>query len=217
MCMIMEPAQKTAVCAMEGVLCREREQHLIVQARQGDRQAVRELVDAHQDRLFSFIWRMVRNHHDAEEVCQDAFLKAFASLDTFSSEYRFSTWLFTIGYRVCLNRLRRRRAVTGEVNFGVIPLQRPGPSATVVESEEAGHLKEMVWRAVDRLSPPQRATMVLFYRHESSCQEIARVLEIPVATVKSHLHRGRARLREQLESLEDEDLRRFRNAKAQAG
>src|SRR5262245_53626631 len=96
---------------------RQREQHLIHRSRAGDRQAMRELIDLHKDRLFAFIWRMVRDHHETEDICQDAFLKAFASLDTFSSEFRFSTWLFTIGYRVCLNRLRRKKSVSTEIDF----------------------------------------------------------------------------------------------------
>jgi len=190
---------------------RAREKQLIGRARAGDRPAVRELVDLHKDRLFAFIWRMVRHHHDAEEICQDAFLKAFASLGTFSTDYRFSTWLFTIGYRVCLNHLRRKRALTGELDFTTLRLDASGPAVLALESEEAVRLKELVWSAVDRLSPPQRAAVLLFYRHECGCHEIARILELPVATVKSHLHRARGRLREMLESVTEQDLRAFRN------
>ena len=192
---------------------REHERQIIDRARGGDRAALRELVDGHRDRLFAFIWRMVHDHHDAEDICQDAFLKAFASLDTFSSEYRFSTWLFTIGYRVCLNRLRRKRAVSSELDFTAIPGDdRETPSATL-ESEDAGRFRGMVWSAVERLSPPQRATVLLFYRHELGCQDIARVLQLPLATVKSHLHRARARLRELLEPVTEtlQDWSEFRN------
>ena len=71
--------------------------------------------------------------------------------------------------------------------------------------------KEMVWAAVDRLSPPQRAATLLFYRSNMSCHDIARVLELPVATVKSHLHRARGRLRDVLEPVADQDLQTFRN------
>ena len=92
-----------------GIVTKDYESRLIERARSGDREGLRELVVLHEDRLFAFIWRMTRNYHDAEEICQDAFLKAFASLDSFCSEYRFSTWLFTIGYRVCLNRMCRKR------------------------------------------------------------------------------------------------------------
>jgi len=190
---------------------REREVHLVARARAGDRGAIRELIDLHKDRLFAFIWRMTRNHHDAEDICQDAFLKAFASLEAFSVEYRFSTWLFTIAYRVCLNRLRQKRALTGEAFSGALTLFCETDERSDVESEEVGALKGRVWDAVEELSPPQRATVLLFYRLELSCQEIARVLELPVATVKSHLHRARGRLRKLLEPLSEEDLHYFRN------
>ncbi|MGB2986191.1 MAG: sigma-70 family RNA polymerase sigma factor [Phycisphaerae bacterium] len=196
---------------------RDYEKELIARAQAGEEVSVRELVDLHKDRLFAFIWRMVRHHHDAEEICQEAFLKAFASLDTFSSDYRFSTWLFTIGYRVCLNHLRRKRAVTGELDFTVLPGGSDDAPASSLESEEAVRLKEMVWSAVDRLSAPQRASILLFYRHEFNCQEIARVLELPLATVKSHLHRARNRLREMLEPVSEQDLRQYRNFTASAG
>ncbi len=194
-----------------GKMSREVERQLIVRARAGERLALRELIDLHKDRLFAFIWRMVRNHHDAEDICQDAFLKAFASLDTFSVDYRFSTWLFTIGYRVCLNQLRRRRSLTGELDVAAIALPDVGREVSTAESEEAGRLRDIVWEAVSRLSYAQRATVVLYYRHGQSCREIARVLELPVATVKSHLHRARNRLREMMETLSEEDLRQVRN------
>lgn len=203
--------------ANTATLSREREHDLIRRARAGEAQALRELVDEHKERLFGFIWRMVRDHHEAEDICQDAFLKAFTFLKSFSTEYRFSTWLFTIGYRVCLNRLRRRRVITGTAALVALPLESPESAALVVESEEAARVKELVWSAVDRLSPPQRAAVLLFYRHEMSCQEISRVIQLPLPTVKSHLHRARARLRGMLESVDDGEMDRFRNRSGTAG
>ncbi len=193
------------------------ETQLIGRVRDGDRAALRELVDLHKDRLFAFVWRMVRNHHDAEDICQDAFLKAFASLSSFSTEYRFSTWLFTIGYRVCLNRLRRKRALTGEIDFAALPGDESTEPSASLESEEAARVKGMVWSAVDRLTPPQRATILLFYRHEMSCRDVAQVIQLPLATVKSHLHRARARLRVELESMNERDLQQVRNLSQRAG
>lgn len=201
----------------EATTSREREIQLIGRAREGDRIALRDLVDLHKDRLFAFIWRMVRDHHEAEDICQDAFLKAFASLDTFSVEYRFSTWLFTIGYRVCLNRLRRKRPFSGDLDFSAMASEDGASPSATLESEEAGRVRTSVWSAVDRLSPPQRATILLFYRNDFGCQEIARVLQLPLATVKSHLHRARVRLRELLEALPDQDWSHFRNLSERAG
>ena len=197
---------------------REHERRLVDRARSGERAALRELIDLHKDRLFGFIWRMVRDHHEAEDVCQDAFLKAFASLNTFSTEYRFSTWLFTIGYRVCLNRLRRKRVLrAGELNLATLSVETNEAEVSELESSEATELRETIWAAVDRLTPPQRAAVLLFYRQEMSCQEIARIVQLPLATVKSHLHRARARLREMLESVGDQDLCVFRNLSQRAG
>ena len=175
------------------------ERRLIAAARRGCQQSCRELVEAHKERLAAFVWRIVRNHHDTEELCQEAFLRAFAALKGFSTEYRFSTWLFTIAYRLCLNHIRRRQMLSGEVDFSLHAGAEPDQAEEVVQSEEARRLKRIIWEAVDALSVPQRASVLLFYREGQSCQEIAAVLGMPMATVKSHLHRARNRLREVLE------------------
>jgi RNA polymerase sigma-70 factor (ECF subfamily) len=193
------------------------EKLLVERALAGDKAALRELIDQHKDRLFAFIWRMVRDHHDAEDICQDAFLKAFASLASFSTEYRFSTWLFTIAYRVSLNKMRRKRALTGDVDFTTLPFLTDEDPDAALESEDAARVRELIWEAVDRLSPPQRACVLLFYRHEMSCQEISRVIQLPLATVKSHLHRARAKLREMLEPVSESELQVFRNLSVRTG
>lgn len=186
------------------------EKRLVRRAQRGDREALRELIDSHRDRLFAFVLRTVRHHHDAEEICQDAFLKAFKALDSFNPNYRFSTWLFTIGYRLCLNRLRRKKETTGDIDFSAFASQEPSADLSSAQSEEARQLKRVVWEAVDNLSTAQRATVMLFYQQQRGCAEIAGILELPVATVKSHLHRGRAKLREMLEPILAEDYSRLR-------
>lgn len=199
-------------------LGRQEERALVDRARSGDERALHTLIDLHKDRLFGFIWRMVRDHHEAEDICQDAFLKAFASLSSFSSDYRFSTWLFTIAYRVCLNRLRRKRHTGhGHVDLASVSLVSPESTSETVESKEAAALRTAVWSAVDRLTPPQRAAVLLFYRHDMGCHEIARIVQLPLATVKSHLHRARGRLREMMEHVGDVDLSVFRNLNERAG
>lgn len=194
--MIRRQAEKSAPR-----LTRRTEKRLIAQISKGCEASARELVEAHQDRLFAFVWRVLRNREDAEEVCQEAFLRAFGSLDSFSPEYRFSTWLFTIAYRLCLNLIRRRRALTGELDFAELPSRDQDVSDRFAESEEARRLKDKIWEAVDRLSVPQRAAVLLFYREGMSCDQIARTLSIPMATAKSHLHRARGKLRDSLSGL----------------
>jgi RNA polymerase sigma-70 factor (ECF subfamily) len=177
------------------------ERRLVSQARSGDEDAARRLVDSHKDRLFAFVWRILRDHEDSEEICQEAFLRAFSSLDSFSPEYRFSTWLFTIAYRLCLNQIRRKKALTGEVDFSNLSASEEDVCVQLAESEEARRLKDKIWEAVDELSVQQRAAVLLFYREEMSCDQIAQTLGIPMATAKSHLHRARGRLRDALSGL----------------
>lgn len=184
-----------------GRLTRRTEKRLIAEARSGCEEAARALVEAHKDRLYAFVWRVLRDHEDAEEICQEAFLRAFSSLDSFSSDYRFSTWLFTIGYRLCLNHIRRRKSLTGEVDFATLAGESRDVSEELAESEEARRLKDNIWEAVDQLSPPQRAAVLLYYREGMSCDEIATTLGMPTATAKSHLHRARGRLKESLGGL----------------
>ncbi len=186
------------------------EKKLVRRAQRGDRAALREIIDQHKDRLYAFVLRTVRNHHDAEEVCQDAFLKAFRALDSFNPKYRFSTWLFTIGYRLCLNHLRRKKDAYGDTDFNRYASGEHPADDHCAQSEDARHLKNVVWDAVEKLSTAQRAAVILFYQHQQGCAEIAEVLELPVATVKSHLHRARAKLKELLEPAVAEDFSRLR-------
>jgi RNA polymerase sigma-70 factor (ECF subfamily) len=180
------------------------EQRCIGDAQKGCAAASRRLIESHQDRLFAFVWRMIRDQHDAEEICQDAFLRAFQALDTFDTRYRFSTWLFTIAYRLCLNTMRRRRDYSGDVDLNQFrttgPHVEPNDDATemVANTEQARAVRSAIWDSVDQLSAPQRAAVLLFYRESMSCQDIGDIMHMPAATVKSHLHRARARLKDML-------------------
>lgn len=177
-------------------MSREEEKAVIRRAQRGHADAFRELVEAYKDRLYAFIWRMVRNHHEAEDLCQTAFVRAYESLASYNDNYAFSTWLFTIGYRLCLNALRKRRALTGAADLSLVGAVSPDSTADeVAGTDEARRLRSAIWCAVDQLSPPQRSAVMLFYREEMSCQEIGVVLGIPAVTVKSHLHRARAKLK----------------------
>lgn len=193
--------------ASDGRLTPLRERQLIEQAQRGCAESAHALVVAYQDRLHAFVWRLMRSPHDAEEVCQDSFLRAFSSLAGFDFNYRFSTWLFTIAYRLCLNSLRKRKNYSGDVDFSAFTV--PDGEACVMDgvanTDEARRLKKTIWESVDQLTPQQRATVLLFYRESLSCQEIGDILDMPAATVKSHLHRARARLKDMLAGTLSED------------
>jgi RNA polymerase sigma-70 factor (ECF subfamily) len=179
-------------------MARSEETRLVGRAKRGSREAFRKLVESYKERLYAFVWRMVRDHHEAEDLTQVAFVKAYEALDSYSERYAFSTWLFTIAYRLCLNHLRKRRAYSGEVDFSRVGRVEPDAPESLANTEEARRLRTLIWAAVDRLKPAQKSAVLLFYREGKSCEEIGRVLDMPTVTVKSHLHRARSKLREAL-------------------
>lgn len=179
-------------------MSRNDETRLIARAKRGESDAFRELVDAYKERLFAFVYRMVRDHHVAEDVAQAAFVKAYEALDSYNQKYAFSTWLFTIAYRLCLNDLRKKKPYSGEVDFSRVGRDEEDAPQMLASTEEARRLQGLIWSAVDALKPAQRSAVLLFYREGMSCEDIGRVLEMPTVTVKSHLHRARAKLRESL-------------------
>ncbi len=179
-------------------MSRSKEKALISRAKRGNPEAFRALVEAYKERLFAFVWRMVRDHHEAEDIAQATFVKAYEALASYNEKYAFSTWLFTIGYRLCLNRLRKRKAYSGEVDFSHIGRDEDDAPHTLANTEEARRLRDRIWAAVDELKPAQKSAVLLFYREGRSCEEIGRVLKMPAVTVKSHLHRARAKLKDAL-------------------
>ncbi len=145
-------------------------------------------------------------------------MRAFSALASFDFTYRFSTWLFTIGYRLCLNSARRRKDFSGDVDFSAYtaPHEEHCVADGVANTDEARRLKKTIWESVDHLTPQQRATVLLFYRESLSCQEIGEILDMPAATVKSHLHRARGRLKEMLQGNLSEDWSSVRFAAGSA-
>ena len=173
---------------------------LIARAKRGHADAFRALVEAYQERLFAFVWRMIRDHHDAEDICQADFVKAYESLPSYSEKYAFSTWLFTIAYRMSINSLRKKRTLSGSIDFAQLARPEDDAAQTLANSEEARRLRTQIWEAVDELSPPQKSSVLLFYREGKSCDQIGQVLGMPAVTVKSHLHRAREKLRKRLQA-----------------
>lgn len=191
--------------ATEPVMDRSEERRLIARARKGQAEAFRALVDAYKDRLFAFVYRMSRNHHEAEDICQAAFVRAFESLKSYNDTYAFSTWLFTIAYRLGLNQMRRRRVAGSEAEFALENTASPECTDEVANTEEARRMRDLIWEAVGELSDPQKSAVLLFYRENKSCQEISEILGVPAVTVKSHLHRAREKLRTALSGQLTED------------
>lgn len=159
-------------------------------ARGGDGDAFRRLVERHGDAVFETALRIVRSREEAEEAAQDAFIRAWRSLDGFREEALFSTWLYRIVTRCALDasaRLERRRG------------RETAETPDVIERAAAPDRPELDRRRLDRalarLTPVQRAVVTLFYLRDQPVSEVAAALDLPAGTVKTHLHRARAALR----------------------
>lgn len=180
-------------------MTRSQEQRLIASAAAGDRAACDALIRSHQQGVYAYILRLCGRHDLAEDVVQEAFIRVLMHLDRFDPRYRFSTWLFTIARRVFLNAVEKRRPASDTDRVGETS-GRASPVGTAIEADER-HVtcRDAVQKALLTLSLDQREVIVLFHQHEWPIWLIAEHLRMPEGTVKSHLHRGRAKLRDALE------------------
>ncbi len=166
--------------------------------RAGDGRAFEELVRTQQHRVYGLALRMLGDAAEAQDVAQEAFLRAHRGLAEFRGDARPSTWLYAIASRLCLNRLarsERRLARHGEETLARLPDARPGPDQAL-EREE---LEEALHRAIAELPDERRIVVVLRDVEGLAYEEIAEILELPVGTVRSRLHRARFDLKEKLE------------------
>ena len=162
--------------------------------RAGDARAFEELVAAHQHRVFGVALRMLGNAAEAEEVAQEAFLRAHRSLPEFRGDPRLSTWLYAIVSRLCLNRLAssdRKSVAHGEEMLLRVADPRGGPEADAERSE----LESALHHAIAELSEERRVVVILRDLEGLSYEEIAEILEISIGTVKSRLFLAHETLR----------------------
>jgi RNA polymerase sigma-70 factor, ECF subfamily len=171
----------------------EAERELVEQARRGDQGAFRMLVDLHRDRAYGLAFRITRCREEAEDAAQEAFLRAWLALPRFRGEASFGTWLHRIVARRALDRAaahKTRAAREAEVEAAE-RLPAPGLS----ESRDLV-LARRLERLMGCLNPRERAAIQLFYGEDLPVREVAALLDTPENTVKTHLRRARAALRE---------------------
>ena len=163
----------------------------------GSQAAYSELVERYASSAVNVAVRLVNDRALAEELAQEAFVRAFARLGTFDQERRFSSWFFQILHNVSVDYLRRRRVETVSLD-ALLTAGHAGPaddSSSSPESEaERTELAEALTEALGRLRPDFREAVVLKYHQGLSVDEIAGILGVPEGTVKTYLHRARKEL-----------------------
>jgi RNA polymerase sigma-70 factor (ECF subfamily) len=155
-----------------------------------------EIVEAHQKRVFRLLGSLLGRTDDLEDLAQEVFLRLFRALPLFRGEAQLSTYIYRIAVNVAQDEWGRRRRYQSTrlpIDEKVLAVAACPPAT---EQEIARkQLFELVNRCLEDVSPPERAVFLLYHQEERSYEEIAAILEIPIGTVRTHLHRGRQKIK----------------------
>ncbi len=181
---------------------------LIAETLAGNSDAFGRLVTKYQDRLYNSLVHVVGSTEEAQDVAQDAFVQAFLKLSTFQGNSAFFTWLYRIAFNVAISQ-RRKHKTTVSIDqqrelSGNEPLDHNQAPTERIESQER---IAQVRTALAALGEEHRTVLILREIDNCSYEEIAEILDLPVGTVRSRLHRARLELREQLKESLQEDLK----------
>ncbi len=189
------------------------DQQIVLLARGGQERAYRELVRRYERPIFSLLYRMVRDRELAEDLSQDTFVKALNAIESYKPEYKFSSWLFKIANNAAIDHLRRRELDTLSLEgspHAVTPdameataLQIGDRGENALDIVEAKELGGEIERAIAQLRPEYRACILLRHVDGRAYEEIAEMLDLPLGTVKTYIHRARNELRRLLAHLKE--------------
>ena len=196
----------------------EEDRGLVTAALGGDGRAYERLVAKYQDPLRRHVGRMVRDSQQTDDLVQEAFVKAFRSLDRYSPAYAFSTWLYRITTNHAIDYIRKKKLPTFSIDKpvqtrdGELQMELPDttyrPDRAIVADQRNAILAEAVAglppKAVAGLPPKYHRVIVMRHQEERSYDEIAEALDLPLGTVKAHIFRARALLNKALRDRRDE-------------
>jgi RNA polymerase sigma-70 factor (ECF subfamily) len=181
-----------------------RDDELVRLVQQGDSRGFDELVRRYQDKVFRLCFKILRNEDDAAEALQDAFLSAYRGLANFKAESTFSTWLYRVATNASLMKYRKRREghisleQSQSAHHDTEPLQIPDWTTQPLQDLLDAETRQVMEDGIARLPEELRTVFVLRDLEEKSNAEVAEILELTVAAVKSRLHRARIALRDRL-------------------
>ena len=175
------------------------DQDVVRQVRRGDREAFARLVRAYQGRLFGLVLMMVRQPAGADEVTQDAFVRAFLHLRDYDERRPFYPWLAAIAVRLAQNWLRRNGRVMKREGTPLEAVEEPGSATGTLTSIITDERDRELWKQVAALSSGERTAVILYYRDEMPVCDIAAALGVSIGTIKTFLFRARRHLRARLD------------------
>jgi RNA polymerase sigma-70 factor (ECF subfamily) len=167
----------------------------IRRVRLGERDAYRSLVERYQGRVYALCVRIIGDRHEAEDACQETFVRAYRALDGFDVRYPFVNWLLRIATNTSRNYVARRRRTVPLPNGGIAA---PAERAASEAAENCAALRGAVNAALAGLSEAKRTALLLFHQSRRSYADIAEIMDMPIGTVKTAIHRARAEIRRAL-------------------
>lgn len=189
------------------------DQQIVAWATDGYEVAYRELIRRYQRPVFSLVYRMVRNRELAEDLTQETFIKVLNAIGRYNPDYKFSSWIFKIANNAAIDHLRRKEldtlsiegapSATTQERIAATALQITGGDESPLEELEARELGSQIERAIAALRPEYRACIILRHVEGRPYDEIADILDLPLGTVKTYIHRARNELKEALAPLKE--------------
>jgi RNA polymerase sigma-70 factor, ECF subfamily len=178
------------------------ESELVSLARGGDHAAFRKLAELHMKRAYNLAFSYLGSHPDAEDVTQEALVRAYRGLPSFREESEFGTWLHRIVVNLSMNR---KKQVLGRIRREIPSHHPDAESASTVPDQPAdGELRNSIERALHELPTLQRAVVILRHLNGLSTRQVSAILQCSEGTVKTHLYRGLKSMRERLAHLQGE-------------
>ena len=189
------------------------DQEVVLQARAGLQAAYRELIRRYERPIFALLFRMVRDRELAEDLAQETFIKALNAIESYRPEFKFSSWIFKIANNAAIDHLRRRELDTLSLDgsphaetpeaMQATALQIGARQESPLDTVEAKELGGAIEAAIGRLRPEYRSCILLRHVEGRAYEEIAEILDLPLGTVKTYIHRARNELRLALAHLKE--------------
>jgi len=178
---------------------------LVKRVKSGDAQAFRQLVQQHQRLVFHMVHRIVNRFEDCEDISQEVFLRVYQKIHLFNFQSKLSTWIATIAYRTALNYVKKEEKHAATDIDEATSLASSEQSAQQLLEKKA--IYQFIHERISELPVHYRSVLTLFHLEEMSLQEIQKVTDMPLGTVKNYLFRARKLLKEQLQNqFEPEEL-----------
>jgi RNA polymerase sigma-70 factor, ECF subfamily len=189
------------------------DQEVVLAARAGREAAYRELIRRYERPIFALLFRMVRDRELAEDLAQETFIKALNAIESYRPEFKFSSWIFKIANNAAIDHLRRRELDTLSLDgsphaetpeaMQATALQIGARQESPLDAVEAKELGGAIETAIGRLRPEYRSCILLRHVEGRAYEEIAEILDLPLGTVKTYIHRARNELRQALAHLRE--------------